>query len=82
MSTDGIVPLGPEGGEPIVREDRRHRILAELPQFEIIESRFGPEFEGVDAHTHHDHVDSWPPGEFASWGSPVRARHAPSLRMA
>ena len=59
MSVDGIVALGPEGGERVPREERHHRILAELPQFELIETRFGPEFEGVDPHTHNDHVDSF-----------------------
>lgn len=59
MSPDGIVALGPEGGEQLVRGERHHRILGELPQFEIIELRFGPDFEGVDAHAHDDHVDSF-----------------------
>ena len=26
---------------------------------EVIELRFGPEFEGVDPHAHSDHVDSF-----------------------
>jgi quercetin dioxygenase-like cupin family protein len=56
---DGIVALGPEGGEQVVRSSRHHRILGELPQFEIIELRFGPDFEGVDPHTHADHADSF-----------------------
>jgi quercetin dioxygenase-like cupin family protein len=59
VSVDGIVSLGPEGGEQVVRGERHHRILGELPQFEIIELRFGPDFEGVDAHIHDDHVDSF-----------------------
>ncbi len=55
---DGIV-LGPDGGEKVDRVARFHRILAELPELEAIELRFGPDFEGVDPHTHADHVDSF-----------------------
>jgi quercetin dioxygenase-like cupin family protein len=55
---DGIAH-GPDGGEPVVRGPRNHRILAELPELEVIELRFGPDFEGVDPHTHADQVDSF-----------------------
>jgi quercetin dioxygenase-like cupin family protein len=55
---DGIV-IHPEGGELVPRGDRHHRILAELPELEVIELRFGPDFEGVESHTHADHVDSF-----------------------
>jgi mannose-6-phosphate isomerase-like protein (cupin superfamily) len=48
---------GAEGGEKVQREHRAHRILAELPALEVIELRFGPDFEGVDPHTHSDHAD-------------------------
>jgi quercetin dioxygenase-like cupin family protein len=47
---------GPDGGE---RVGRGHRILAELPDLEVIELHFGPDFEGVDPHTHADHTDSF-----------------------
>jgi mannose-6-phosphate isomerase-like protein (cupin superfamily) len=50
---------GPDGGEKVVRAARHHRILAELPELEAIELRFGPDFEGVDLHAHTDHVDSF-----------------------
>ncbi|HZS24643.1 MAG TPA: cupin domain-containing protein [Gaiellaceae bacterium] len=50
----GIV-VGPGEGERI----RRHRVLVELPELEILELRFGPDFEGVDVHTHADHVDTF-----------------------
>jgi quercetin dioxygenase-like cupin family protein len=50
---------GPDGGEKVVRKARSHRILAELPEFEVVELAFGPDFEGVDPHTHDDHVDSF-----------------------
>jgi quercetin dioxygenase-like cupin family protein len=59
LSLDGIIALGPEGGEQVGRGERHHRILAELPEYEVIELRFGPEFEGVEPHTHPDHVDSF-----------------------
>jgi mannose-6-phosphate isomerase-like protein (cupin superfamily) len=56
---DGIVVIGPDGGERVERAERHHRILGELPQFELVELRFGPEFEGVEAHTHDDFVDAF-----------------------
>ena len=59
MSADGIVALGPEGGEHVARGDRHHRVLAELPEYEVIELRFGPDFEGVNPHIHEDHLDSF-----------------------
>ena len=37
---------------------RGHRVLAELPELEVFELRFGPGFE-VDPHSHADHVDSF-----------------------
>jgi quercetin dioxygenase-like cupin family protein len=55
----GIAALGAEGGEHVPRDGRHHRVLCELPEYEVIELRFGPDFEGVDPHTHPDHVDSF-----------------------
>lgn len=55
---DGII-LGPGEGERVPRGARYHRVLAEVPELEAIELRFGPEFEGVEPHTHPDHVDSF-----------------------
>jgi mannose-6-phosphate isomerase-like protein (cupin superfamily) len=55
---DGIV-AGPDGGEKLVRGPRSHRILAELPELEVIELCFGPEFEGVEPHTHADQIDTF-----------------------
>ena len=55
---DGIV-AGPDGGESLPRGPRAHRILAELPELEVIELRFGPDFPGVEPHSHEDHVDSF-----------------------
>jgi mannose-6-phosphate isomerase-like protein (cupin superfamily) len=50
------VVLGPEGGEHLPRGERYHRVLAELPELEALELRFGPEFE-VPPHMHEDHAD-------------------------
>ena len=55
---DGIVALGPDGGEKVPRGERHHRILGELPQFELVELRFGPDHE-VGEHAHDDFVDSF-----------------------
>ena len=51
---EGIV-IGPDGGERV----RKHRILSELPELEVIELHFGPDFEGVDLHRHADHADAF-----------------------
>ena len=56
---EGIAAVGPEGGEHVPRGERHHRVLCELPEYEVIELRFGPDLEGVDPHTHSDHVDSF-----------------------
>jgi mannose-6-phosphate isomerase-like protein (cupin superfamily) len=53
------IAVQPDGGELIARGERIHRILAELPELEVIELRFGPDFEGVQPHSHADHVDSF-----------------------
>jgi mannose-6-phosphate isomerase-like protein (cupin superfamily) len=55
---DGIL-IQPGDGERVSREHRYHTILAELPELEVVELRFGPDFEGVDPHSHSDHVDSF-----------------------
>jgi quercetin dioxygenase-like cupin family protein len=51
----GGIVIGPGEGERV----RRHRVLAELPELEVFELTFAPDFEGVDPHTHADHVDSF-----------------------
>ncbi len=53
------VAIGPDQGEKLVRGPRNHRVLAELPALEVVELAFGPDFEGVDPHTHSDQVDSF-----------------------
>jgi mannose-6-phosphate isomerase-like protein (cupin superfamily) len=59
VTVGAIFASGPEGGEHVPRGERHHRILAELPELEVIELRFGPDFEGVEPHRHEDHVDSF-----------------------
>jgi quercetin dioxygenase-like cupin family protein len=55
---DAIVhPAG--DGELIEHEHTSHRVQAELPELSVIEMTFRPEFEGVDPHTHADHVDAF-----------------------
>ena len=51
-----IVP--PDGGERLPRGERYHRVLAELPELEVVDLRFGPGFV-VDPHVHDDHADSF-----------------------
>ena len=41
------------------RTPNGHRVLAELPHLEVLELSFGPDFEGVNPHTHSDHTDSF-----------------------
>jgi quercetin dioxygenase-like cupin family protein len=52
------IHLAADEGEKIPRGPRYHRVLAELPELEVIDARFGPGFS-VDAHSHPDHVDSF-----------------------
>jgi mannose-6-phosphate isomerase-like protein (cupin superfamily) len=49
----------PADAERVARGTGTFRVLAELSELEVIDLRFGPEFEGVDRHTHDDHVDSF-----------------------
>jgi quercetin dioxygenase-like cupin family protein len=56
--SEAIVSL-PGQGEVLQGEDREHRIKADLPQLSVIELAFPPGWEGVDPHTHADHVDAF-----------------------
>ena len=49
----------PDDAETIRHDTSTLRILSDLPQLTAIEMTFLPEFEGVDAHTHADHVDAF-----------------------
>lgn len=72
------IGIGPDGGEQLERGPRSHRILCELPALEVIELCFGPDFEGVDLHTHSDHTDCFyvleGEAEFSLEGQKLRAR--------
>lgn len=59
MSADGGIVVQPGDGERVTRGPRFHRILADLPELEVIDLRFGQDFEGVPSHSHADHVDSF-----------------------
>ena len=49
----------PEDAETLRSAVSMHRILCDLPQLSAIDMTFQPEFEGVDPHTHADHVDAF-----------------------
>jgi len=49
----------PENAETLRSDVRTHRILCDLPQLTVIEMTFQPVFEGVDPHSHPDHVDAF-----------------------
>jgi quercetin dioxygenase-like cupin family protein len=50
---------GPDDGEVVQDDVRRHRFLAELPDLEVLDSTYEAGWEGVDPHTHADHTDSF-----------------------
>jgi quercetin dioxygenase-like cupin family protein len=49
----------PENAETLRSDVRTHGILCDLPQLTVIEMTFQPVFEGVDPHSHRDHVDAF-----------------------
>jgi quercetin dioxygenase-like cupin family protein len=49
----------PGQGERLARGNRAHYIKTQLPQVAAIELSFEPGWEGVDPHSHDDHVDSF-----------------------
>jgi quercetin dioxygenase-like cupin family protein len=51
--------VSPGDGEWLEREDRGFRLLAQLPDLEVVEGTFEHGWEGVDPHTHSDHTDSF-----------------------
>lgn len=48
-----------DAAETIEHEASKHWVLCDLPQLTAIDMTFLPEFEGVDPHTHADHVDAF-----------------------
>lgn len=73
------IAIEPDGGERLERAHRSHRVLCELPELEMLELHFGPDFEGVDLHTHSDHTDVFyvleGEAEFTIDGRTMRAGH-------
>ena len=49
----------PDEGEWLDTALRSHRLLAQFPDLEVIDSVFEPGWEGVDPHVHDDHTDSF-----------------------
>jgi quercetin dioxygenase-like cupin family protein len=49
----------PDAGETIRRETSTLQIVCDLPQLSAIDMTFLPAFDGVDPHTHEDHVDAF-----------------------
>jgi quercetin dioxygenase-like cupin family protein len=56
---DTAIISPPGAGERLARGNRAHFIKAQLPHLAAIELSFEPGFEGVDPHSHDDHVDSF-----------------------
>jgi hypothetical protein len=49
----------PDEGGRLDTALRSHRLLAQFPDLEVIDSVFEPGWEGVDPHVHDDHTDSF-----------------------
>jgi quercetin dioxygenase-like cupin family protein len=56
---DEAIVSGPGEGERVGSGPRAHRVKAEFEQLSAIELSFDPGWEGVDPHTHDDHVDAF-----------------------
>jgi quercetin dioxygenase-like cupin family protein len=59
LAFDEAVFTRPGDAETIEHEASKHMVLCDLPQLTAIDMTFLPEFEGVDPHTHLDHVDAF-----------------------
>jgi mannose-6-phosphate isomerase-like protein (cupin superfamily) len=55
---DAIV-ADPDGGERLPRGDRENTIRAETTEISLFELAFDERWEGVDPHSHDEHVDSF-----------------------
>ena len=69
----GGIAHGPDGGEHVRREARHHRILLELDALEVVELRFGPDFEGEAEFTLDGESHRFGPGSFVA--APVGTVH-------
>lgn len=50
---------GPDEGERLERGNRSFRLLAQLPDLEVVDCVFEPGWRGVAPHAHDDHTDSF-----------------------
>jgi quercetin dioxygenase-like cupin family protein len=55
----GAIVAGPDGGERLQRRLIENTIRAETTELSLFELTFDERWEGVDPHTHDDHVDSF-----------------------
>jgi quercetin dioxygenase-like cupin family protein len=55
----GAIVAGPDGGERLKRTLIENVIRAETTELSLFEMTFDERWEGVDPHTHDDHVDSF-----------------------
>jgi quercetin dioxygenase-like cupin family protein len=55
----GAIVAGPDGGERLERRFLENVIRAETREISLFELTFDEAWEGVDPHTHDDHVDSF-----------------------
>jgi quercetin dioxygenase-like cupin family protein len=55
----GAIVAGPDGGERLERRFLENVIRAETREISLSELTFDEAWEGVDPHTHDDHVDSF-----------------------
>ena len=55
----GAIVAGPDDGERLERRLTQNVIRAETPQISLFELTFDERWEGVDPHSHDDHVDSF-----------------------
>jgi quercetin dioxygenase-like cupin family protein len=55
----GAIVSPPGEGEKLPRGNRFHTIKGQLPHIAVIELAFEPGWEGVEPHSHDDHVDAF-----------------------
>jgi mannose-6-phosphate isomerase-like protein (cupin superfamily) len=55
----GAIVAGPDGGERLERRLIENVIRAETTQISLFELTFDETWEGVDSHSHDDHIDSF-----------------------
>jgi hypothetical protein len=53
------IRIGPDEGETIPRGPRYHRVLAELPELEVVDARFGPGFPMYETNGTGSDLATW-----------------------